>query len=147
MSRRPREVYGNIKLVYPEFNVYWNWMHDRAKLVGTDLTRDCFGYFEFVCELGPIPPDIDRPTVGRKDHAKGYVSGNYKWQEFVDNARENTSRNYSNKTGKYSEISLRNMSISLTGRTQSPERRNNTRLNCLSGKCSHSSHQHRRILQ
>jgi hypothetical protein len=89
---------------------------------------------------------MKKPTVGRKDHSRGYVSGNYEWQEFGENVREANSRNYTNGTGKFSDDALRTMAMTKTGQTQDEDRKNNTRLCCLEGRCSHPSHEHRRGL-
>jgi len=70
-------------------------MWDRIRYDGTatDLTRDRFGFLEFVEELGPIPVRMLHPTIGRVDHSRGYESGNYIWQEFLENCVENGTRN------------------------------------------------------
>jgi hypothetical protein len=43
-------------------------------------------------ELGPKPQDGRKWSVGRKDHQKGYVSGNIFWQLFSENVREMKQR-------------------------------------------------------
>jgi len=85
--------YGDLKKLYPEYREHWHNMQARAKLVGTDLAPDRFGYFEFVCELGALPMHMTKPTIGRKDYREVYVSGNYEWQEFRDNVLESNGRN------------------------------------------------------
>ncbi len=52
-------------------------------------TRTLEGFAEFIKEIGPLPPGVlmKKPSVGRKDHAKGYVPGNIEWQEFNLNSK------------------------------------------------------------
>jgi hypothetical protein len=49
-------------------------------------TRD--GVLAFLAELGPIPDGMIRPSVGRRDHSKGYEPGNVQWEEFNHNSRK-----------------------------------------------------------
>lgn len=64
------------------------WMQDRCRLHERqcDFTRSREGMQAFMDEIGPIPDTIKRPSVGRKDHAKGYVKGNLVWQPHSYNA-------------------------------------------------------------
>lgn len=49
-------------------------------------TRD--GMLAFLAELGPVPDNISRPSVGRRDHSKGYEPGNIRWEEYNYNSRK-----------------------------------------------------------
>jgi hypothetical protein len=42
--------------------------------------------------IGDIPVGMKIPTVGRNDHTKGYVPGNFKWQSKSDNSKEMVGR-------------------------------------------------------
>lgn len=46
------------------------------------------GMLGFIAEIGAIPDDMIRPSVGRIDHKKGYEPGNVRWEEFNYNARK-----------------------------------------------------------
>lgn len=63
------------------------WMQNRCKRNSrrTSFTRTSVGFAAFVAELGPIPERITRPSVGRKDHNKGYVYGNIVWEQYEYN--------------------------------------------------------------
>jgi hypothetical protein len=70
-----------------------------------DLIR---GLISFIVELGPVPEGIISPTIGRIDHRKGYVAGNFRWQEFVENSRDgNKSKSLDSKGRKLENLSLR----------------------------------------
>ena len=89
--------FGMLKFTHPHhFDHFWH-LQSRAKQVGTDFTDDEFGLFEFIAEIGPYPSDMVRPSVGRKDHTKGYVRGNFEWQPLSENSGESTTRT---RTGK-----------------------------------------------
>lgn len=72
-------------------------LHSRAKRL--DLTVDPMfasstaGYGNFIAYVGPVPSNMRRPTVGRYDHSRGYVAGNFRWQEHSENAAEAATRN------------------------------------------------------
>jgi hypothetical protein len=63
-------------------------MHDRCRRSGRKChwprTRE--GYDQFFEEIGQIPRDIRRPSIGRIDHTKGYEPGNVRWEPFSYNA-------------------------------------------------------------
>jgi len=92
--------FGVLKDLYPaHYRAFLNVIK-RSSDVGTDLTNDKNGYLEFVEELGPCPPDMKQPTVGRKDHSLGYVRGNYFWQSSSENYSEVRSRTPNGMLGK-----------------------------------------------
>jgi len=91
MSKRPR--YGNLKYLYPDHFRHFQVMQDRAKNgCGTEYSNDSSGLLEFIEEIGPYPTGMVMPTVGRKDHSKGYIQGNFTWQSRSDNAKESGLR-------------------------------------------------------
>jgi len=78
--------------------------------MSTSFTRDRSGFLEFVEIIGSIPVNMVKPTIGRKDHTQGYVSGNIEWQSFFDNRSESATRNqvFMRKTPKErSELATR----------------------------------------
>lgn len=67
------------------------WMQDRvaaglrrARVCEWPRTRE--GFLAFAKEMGSIPVGMKRPSVGRIDHDKGYVTGNVKWEEHSFNS-------------------------------------------------------------
>lgn len=63
------------------------WMQNRCvrskRACGFARTKE--GYKEFQDEIGPIPENMNRPSVGRIDHDYGYQKGNIKWEEYSYN--------------------------------------------------------------
>ncbi len=80
--------YGALRTEYPIHYKHFTYRFYTDQ--DTDLTLDAVGLLTFIKEIGPIPEDLKsvRISVGRRDHTKGYVSGNYFWQSLSDNARE-----------------------------------------------------------
>ena len=81
----------------------WYWfkkMQERALYndIECAFPYDERGYQLFAEAIGPIP-QMNSPTVGRLDHSKGYVLGNFEWQEKADNSRECAERTGLQKTG------------------------------------------------
>lgn len=70
---------------------YFKWMHDRCvnSKRQCDFPRTEKGYTEFCKEMGPIPEGMKRPSVGRKNHNKGYVYGNIAWERYEYNVWKN----------------------------------------------------------
>lgn len=69
----------------------FKWMHDRCIRTGkrVDFPRTSSGFQAFVRELGPIPENMKRPSVGRKNHSKGYVYDNIVWERYEFNVWKN----------------------------------------------------------
>jgi hypothetical protein len=67
------------------------WMHDR---VNAGFVPDIFwsrtreGFLAFLAYIGPIPKNMKKPSIGRKNHNKGYRPGNCAWQEHSENSGE-----------------------------------------------------------
>lgn len=92
ITKNIRRVYGDLPDLYP---VHWDrfcYMQLRARHFGTDFSDDQSGFMLFIEEIGPVPEGMMKPTVGRKDHSKGYIFGNFEWQEQVENSRESAYR-------------------------------------------------------
>jgi len=83
-----------LKRSNPIFGTAFKHMMDRVKLYKLDCsyTRDEKGFIEFVKDIGEVPLTIKKPSVGRKDHSKGYVKGNFNWQERSENSYEAAKR-------------------------------------------------------
>ena len=63
-------------------------MQSRATTRGITNTvwpRTTLGFIDFLKEVGPYPKWMRKPSIGRKDHSKGYEPGNVFWQELIDN--------------------------------------------------------------
>ena len=75
-------------------------MHDRVrdgKSPSIQWERNQNGFEQFVKEIGPIPKDMPRPSVGRKDHSIGYCKGNVFWEDFyINSGKHRGSKNESN---------------------------------------------------
>lgn len=64
----------------------------RRGITTTSWPRSAVGFYAFLASVGTAPKDMTQPTIGRKDHAKGYTPVNCGWQEKADNSSENASR-------------------------------------------------------
>jgi hypothetical protein len=67
--------YGNLARSYPRHFVRFNQMLCRAKQLGLecDFERTYESLQQFIVCMGPIPENMNKPSVGRLDHSKGYV--------------------------------------------------------------------------
>lgn len=81
------KYHSNDKRVKKCFGWMWRRCIDNNRRC--DFPRTKIGFEEFCNEIGPIPKDIKRPSVGRKNHDKGYVYGNIKWEEYEYNVWKN----------------------------------------------------------
>ncbi len=75
-------------------------MHDRVrdgKCPSIEWERNQKGFELFAKEIGELPSEIERPSVGRKDHSKGYSTGNIMWECYLINSgKHKGSENESN---------------------------------------------------
>jgi len=97
--------YGGLKI---EFPYHWNSfksMQRRSSLKSyeCDFTYDVDGFIDFILYLGAVPFSIKIPTIGRLDHSKGYIKGNFKWEEQYDNYSEAGTRLYESETAGYKQ--------------------------------------------
>jgi hypothetical protein len=66
--------------------------------LGCDFERTYESFEQFIVCMGPIPETMNRPSVGRLDHSKGYVfdieknAWNFGWQSVADNSSEMARR-------------------------------------------------------
>lgn len=99
---------------YPETrhkNFYWKivdgrWslelaafkrMHDRVrdgKSPSIEWPRSLDGFVLFLKEIGPIPFDLNKPSVGRIKHSKGYEADNVSWEEHSENSIKRKGTRY-----------------------------------------------------
>lgn len=75
---------------HPRHNRVFRNTLRRVALYGfpCDFPDTAVGLQAFIDYLGPVPESMTKPSVGRIDHANGYVRGNFMWQEFSENASE-----------------------------------------------------------
>lgn len=76
-----------------------------SKLGMSSIYRDSFE--EFFKEIGPIPNDTQRWSVGRKDNEIGYYPGNIQWETDEQQARNH--RMQSNNTSGFVGVSRNNV--------------------------------------
>lgn len=82
--------YGELARKFSYHLVRFKGLHNRlrsSKLL-TDFPRTLDGFIDFICYMGPVPLNMKKPTVGRKNHNIGYVKDNFEWQESLDNSTE-----------------------------------------------------------
>ena len=56
------------------------------------------GCIGFINEIGPVPKNMEKPSVGRIDHSKGYASGNIRWEEHKYNSVKRRGTKFENET-------------------------------------------------
>jgi hypothetical protein len=85
---------------HPYYGSFYRHMIKRAKKLGLscDFITTIESFNIWFKAIGLIPEGMEHPTVGRKDHSKGYViengEPNFAWQEKSDNSREMSLRTY-----------------------------------------------------
>lgn len=92
--------YGYLKSEYPQHFSSFSRMHARTLVSGKDcdFPRNAEGFISFLLYLGDIPEGMISPTLGRKDHSKGYVIGNFAWEERSLNCSKAGSATFDNLT-------------------------------------------------
>lgn len=87
--------YGKLRKEFPTHFTSFAKIHYRTKLSGLacDFPRTVEGFIEFLLYIGDVPDDQLWPTVGRFDHSKGYICGNFAWQDQDENSGESVARN------------------------------------------------------
>lgn len=96
---KPRPEADRKKISAHHRNNYWNLlttkedqvhlaafkrMHDRVrdfKVPSIAWPRDIHGFIAFKKHIGPVPEEMEKPSVGRINHSLGYQPGNVIWQE------------------------------------------------------------------
>lgn len=77
--------------------------HNRVrdgKAPSIEWARTLEGFVAFLKEVGPIPTGMQKPSLGRKFHNRGYETGNIQWEEHKFNSvkRKGTKFEHSTKT-------------------------------------------------
>ena len=78
-------------------------MHNRVregKSPSIEWERDLQGFKSFLKEIGEIPKDMIKPSVGRIDHKFGYQTGNIQWEEHSFNSIKRRGTRFENLTAK-----------------------------------------------
>lgn len=87
--------YGKLRSKFPIHFTSFADMHTRHKTKGIEISetfkRDVDGFINFLLYLGDLNTEYD--TLGRKDHSKGYIEGNFKWEPYWENYSEAALRN------------------------------------------------------
>lgn len=63
--------------------------HNRVrdgKSPSIEWPRSLDGFVGFLSEVGRIPDNLAKPSLGRVKHSKGYQSGNVLWEEHAFNS-------------------------------------------------------------
>lgn len=83
---------------------YFQWLQMRVAkgYCETDMPNNRGGYKQFLTEIGEIPAGMLKPTVGRKNHKLGYTKGNFAWQDWIENCKENDKELISENSKKVS---------------------------------------------
>lgn len=87
-------VYGDVDRYALQ---HFKGCHDRVrdgKSPSIFWPRNREGYLAFCKEIGPIPPYIKKPTVGRIKHSRGYEPGNVTWEEHSINSVKRKGTRY-----------------------------------------------------
>lgn len=94
VEARGMPYYHGLNKQYPIHFSSFTGMHKRSDMyrLPIDFPRTYQGFKDFIDYIGPIPYGMIKPSVGRKDHSKGYVQGNFIWQEYSENCRESSVR-------------------------------------------------------
>lgn len=93
----------------------------------TEWPRTREGFFVFLEYVGRIPRKMKWPSLGRKNHSKGYHPGNCMWQEFIENGQDASTRYYAKRCADpvLAEEYGAKISRALKGRVFSEEHRRN----------------------
>ena len=96
--------YYGLRHKYPTHSSSFAGIHNRHITkniyVSDRYRRDLEGFINFLVDIGDVPKNMAEPTVGRYDHDKGYIKGNFRWQELRENSKEVSERNGMTKKDK-----------------------------------------------
>lgn len=105
--------YGKLRSKFPIHFTSFVDMHYRHKIKGVEISetfsRDTDGFINFLLYLGDLNTEYD--TLGRIDHSKGYIEGNFKWEPYWENYSEAALRNVKTNNLRVKSIELYNESI------------------------------------
>jgi hypothetical protein len=102
--------YGILGKDYPNHLSSFKGMRARTDASGLpcDFEHSANGFIDFLVYLGDIPEGMGRPSIGRLDHSKGYVRGNFRWESFSENSAESGRRRKHKKGEEASKAKLTN---------------------------------------
>ena len=83
--------YGRLKKTFPAHYMSFKCMLRRG--TPTEYVRSPESFMKFILDIGLVPDQMIRPTIGRIDHSKGYYAGNFEWQSHRENSIEPSTRN------------------------------------------------------
>lgn len=96
---------NTVALKFPKEALAFLFMQHRVKhrkLTATGMStvwpKTPKGFLAFLKYVGRIPDEMKRPTIGRKNHSKGYQPRNCGWQEYSENSAESAKRNHTGKS-------------------------------------------------
>lgn len=119
VENRGAVYFGRLTHSYPIHTSSFKKLHGRSRASGleVDFPYSMEGLVDFILYIGPVPTGMVRPTVGRRDHDRGYVRGNFRWQEHSENSSESGKRNAhksatfvvgtSNRNSKFTNFDIR----------------------------------------
>lgn len=94
--------YGRLRSEYKDHFTSFLCMHNRCMRenieISKNFSRDAEGFINFLLYLGDLQTDTD--SLGRRDHTKGYIEGNFRWQPLEENSKESGIRNKKNPSKK-----------------------------------------------
>lgn len=96
-GREQRTKYGNVGARYAFELKCFSAMFDRVKCgqsPSIEWTRSKEDFLKFLRTVGAKPVHMKRPTIGRKDHFKGYGPRNVVWEEFSLNSAKKRSNQH-----------------------------------------------------
>ena len=86
---QPPKIWGKEKQMFPKEQAAFTRCHDRVRdgrCPSIEWPRNPEGFLEFLNEVGLIPSHLQRPSIGRKNHSKGYIKDNIQWEEYMVNS-------------------------------------------------------------
>lgn len=105
--------YGKLRSKFPIHFTSFAAMYARHKTKGVEISetfsRDTDGFINFLLYLGDLNTEYD--TLGRIDHSKGYIEGNFKWEPYWENYSEAAVRNVKTNNLHVNSNKLYNESI------------------------------------
>lgn len=89
--------YGQLKKKFPIHWMSFSGMYKRKRQYEIEIDslfkRNVDGFIEFILYIGDVPKYMISPSVGRIDHSKGYIIGNFRWESAYSNSIESGIRN------------------------------------------------------
>jgi hypothetical protein len=110
MDAKGFPYYGVFRERYANHLSSFKNMQKRVKDLGfdCDFEHSINGFIEFLVYLGDVPDGIGRPSIGRYDHSKGYVKGNFRWESLSENSAEVGRRRKHKRGEEASKAVLKN---------------------------------------